>query len=244
MMKNVQRMFADPVELLLQDSSKPPRRSKRKVKENKEIINLQDLFNKISLEHGTKKAKEEEKKPIETSPKSLAKAKRLAAWEAEDSDDEDSEPHDANFPSCSLCMICNQEFSSPEATKKHMNLTRHQNFEMVTSLQAFLDEFDHSHTLRKQGSKDWEEQLKAEFRQIFDQLDDKVYGLFKAKIGEKSLFLNVDLKLEIFTFILAQEKVYKCNYCEAEAFGSLEDLEAHVAKKKKCKFTEAQKYLF
>ena len=79
----------------------------------------------------------------------------------------------------------------------------------------------------------------AEFRQIFDQLDDKVYGLFKHKIGDESLFLNVELKNEIFTFILAQDKVYKCNFCRADTFESIEDLKAHVTKKKKCKFTGA-----
>ena len=168
----------------------------------------------------------------------MAKAKRLAAWDAEDSDDEESS-NDANFPSSSLCMICNQQFGSPETTKAHMDLTHHRNFEMVTSVEAFREEFDHSHILKKQGSKDWEEQLMAEFRQIFDQLDDKVYGLFKHKIGDQSLFLNVELKNEIFTFILAQEKVYKCNFCRADTFESIEDLKAHVTKKKKCKFTAA-----
>ena len=99
---------------------------------------------------------------------------------------------------------------------------------MVTSVEAFLEEFDHAHILKKQGSKDWEEQLMAEFRQIFDQLDDKVYGLFKHKIGDQSLFKNVELKKEIFTFILAQDKVYKCNFCRSDTFESIEDLKAHV----------------
>lgn len=166
-MENLQRMLADPVELLLKDSSKPPKKYKRKAQaQKKKIINLQDLFNKINLDHGTK---EESKIAIKASPKSMAKAKRLAAWDAESiTDEEDQDPNDSNFPSCSLCMICNEQFSTPEATQHHMDLTHHKNFEMVSSLEAFLDEFDHSNTLKKQGSKDWEEQLKAEFRQIFD----------------------------------------------------------------------------
>jgi hypothetical protein len=81
----------------------------------------------------------------------------MAAWDAEDSDEEDSGSNDANFPESSLCMICNQEFGSPESTKSHMDLTHHKNFEMVSSLQAFLEEFDHAHRLKKSGSKDWEE---------------------------------------------------------------------------------------
>jgi hypothetical protein len=40
MLENVKRMFADPVELLLKDSSKPAKKSKRKGVENKETLNL------------------------------------------------------------------------------------------------------------------------------------------------------------------------------------------------------------
>lgn len=40
MLENVKRMFADPVELLLKDSSKPAKKSKRKGAENKETLNL------------------------------------------------------------------------------------------------------------------------------------------------------------------------------------------------------------
>jgi len=74
-----------------------------------------------------------------------------------------------------------------------------------------------------QEADSWFDQLQVEFAQIFDLNFDpenpdnefsKIFGLFRDKIvksmTEKSLFLNVPLKLEIWEFIQANRKVFKC----------------------------------
>jgi hypothetical protein len=137
------------------------------------------------------------------------------------------------------------ELDSPESAQAHIDLTNHKNFEMVASSKKFIEDFDHSSKLKK-GSQDWQDQAKQEFRQIFEQSDDKFFEIFHQKISssKKSLFLNTSLKQEIYTFIMAQNKTFKCHNCKSQVFESWRELKSHIEKSKKCKMTEAHKYLF
>lgn len=66
----------------------------------------------------------------------------------------------------------------------------------------------------------------------------KCFSIFKTKIvksmcGDENelpltLFENVALKAEIFEFLQAQKKIYKCYACDMAAFESIEDLKAHI----------------
>jgi hypothetical protein len=47
-----------------------------------------------------------------------------------------------------------------------------------------------------------------------------------------SLFENVELKEEIFEFLMAKRKIYKCHSCNKPAFESLPELESHMYSKK------------
>lgn len=119
----------------------------------------------------------------------------------------------------------------------------------------------------------WEQQLICEFNLIFELEGDspenaqKYFAIFQAKIKKamtlqgkvapQSLFRNIPLKLEIFEFIQAQKKNYKCHSCSQPPFSSVQDLKDHInsnqtkektkkGKKvaKTCEFTIPQKYLY
>ena len=47
-----------------------------------------------------------------------------------------------------------------------------------------------------------------------------------------SLFENVELKEEIFEFLMAKRKIYKCHSCNKPAFESLDELTSHMYLKK------------
>ena len=146
-----------------------------------------------------------------------------------------------------------------------MNLTFHKNFEMISSVNTYREELSASHTLYKKNKEsDWLDHLRKEFSIIFEKSDQesKIFEFFQSKIerGMKdqnlSLFDNNSLKCEIFTFMMAQKKQFKCSFCMSEPFESIDDLEAHfkrVAKrnkkksggaKRECQMTPAQQYLF
>jgi len=90
----------------------------------------------------------------------------------------------------------------------------------------------------------WEQQLKFEFNLIFELEGDspenaaKYFAIFQPKIQKSmttqnkvaplSLFKNIPLKLEIFEFIQAQRKIYKCHSCDQLPFSSLQDLKDHI----------------
>ena len=90
-------------------------------------------------------------------------------------------------------------------------------------------------------SDEWILMLKREFKIIY-QLEsdqdhfDKTFGIFKPKIEKSmsdketplSLFENVALKAEIYEFLQAQKKIFKCYCCEMPAFENLDDLKAHI----------------
>ena len=154
---------------------------------------------------------------------------------------------------------------SPEAAQEHMNITFHKNMEMISSVNAFREESIASYILyKKNKDSDWLDHLKKEFLVIFEEpdKDSKFFDFFLSKIvdgmenQDLSLFDNIALKNEIFTFILAQNKKFKCNYCMSEPFESVADLKGHfkrVAKKNKkkidgakrqCQMTPTQQYLF
>ena len=93
-----------------------------------------------------------------------------------------------------------------------MNLTFHKNFEMISSVNTYREELSASYTLfKKNKESDWLDHLRKEFSIIFEESDQesKIFEFFQAKIerGMKdqnlSLFDNISLKCEIFTFIMA-----------------------------------------
>lgn len=43
-----------------------------------------------------------------------------------------------------------------------------------------------------------------------------------------SLFENIALKAEIFEFIQAQKKIFKCHSCDMPAFETIEELKDHI----------------
>lgn len=119
----------------------------------------------------------------------------------------------------------------------------------------------------------WEQQLICEFNLIFELEGDspenaqKYFAIFQAKIKKamtlqgkvapQSLFRNIPLKLEIFEFIQAQKKNYKCHSCSQPPFSSVQDLKDHISSNqtkektkkgkkvaKACEFTIPQKYLY
>jgi hypothetical protein len=118
-----------------------------------------------------------------------------------------------------------------------MSMTFHKNLEMISSVNTFREESISSHILFKQQKKkgiesnesDWLDHLKKEFFIIFEEedKDSKIFDFFQSKIvngmeeQDLSLFDNIALKNEIFTFILAQKKQFKCNYCMSEPFKSV-----------------------
>ena len=137
------------------------------------------------------------------------KSKRAAAWELEDSSS-DPESEDPSFPSICFCQVCNAEMDSPEAAKEHMLLTGHKNLEMISSVSSFREESSASLMLfKKNKESDWLDHLRKEFSIIFEISDknDKTFEFFQSKIvkgmEEKnlSLFDNISLKNEIFTFM-------------------------------------------
>ena len=180
--------------------------------------------------------KEEEEKKSDPIPELSPRSKRLAAWDQEDSDSS-AEDGDPNFPDICFCQICNAEMDSPEAAQEHMSMTFHKNLEMISSVNTFREESISSHILFKQQKKkgiesnesDWLDHLKKEFFIIFEEedKDSKIFDFFQSKIvngmeeQDSSLFDNIALKNEIFTFILAQKKQFKCNYCMSEPFKSV-----------------------
>jgi hypothetical protein len=93
----------------------------------------------------------------------------LAAWDLEDEYSED-EQADPSFPEICFCQICNEEFDSPETAQDHMAKTLHENFEMISSVKSFKEEFEFSFALfNKSKESDWLDHLKKEFCAIFDQ---------------------------------------------------------------------------
>lgn len=120
----------------------------------------------------------------------------------------------------------------------------------------------------------WQKQLKLEFNLIFELEGEtpedaaKYFNIFLPKIeksmignnqtGSMSLYQNIPLKLEIYEFIQASQKSYKCNCCNQESFSTVQELKDHMKQsdekwqtkkgKKKllgpCKFSEAQLYLY
>lgn len=91
----------------------------------------------------------------------------------------------------------------------------------------------------------WQKQLKLEFNLIFEldgeEPEDaaKYFNIYLPKIeksmkgqdqkGPMSLYQNVPLKLEIYEFIRASKKEYKCHCCNHVAFSSLQELKNHMS---------------
>lgn len=144
---------------------------------------------------------------------------RMSQFEEDDFDE---------YPDTLLCLICNQCFDSPEDTQKHVLLTTHDSFEMV-NVESYSEEMKESLFAfqRDPENDEYLAMLKREFKIIFqleleeDQdLFNKSLEIFKAKIVKAmkeeslSLFENVPLKAQIFEFLQAQKKIFKCYFCE------------------------------
>ena len=102
---------------------------------------------------------------------------------------------------------------------------------------------------RNPESEEWLLILKREFKIIFQleaecesnqEIFNKCFEIFRPKIELSmsssglesvpplSLFENFPLKLEIFEFLQAKKKIFKCNFCDTPAFETVEDLKNHV----------------